>query len=72
MNNSQKKFYPRHTAAYGGLACEKWCKGREAYNRRILCEVTRDDDHKKKQKLENTKFYSVTCRRERGLSGIMQ
>jgi len=52
MNNSQNNFYPRHTAAYGGLACGKSCKGRLAYSRRILCEVTGADD---KKKLENTK-----------------
>jgi hypothetical protein len=53
MNNSQNKFYPRQTAACGSLACEKCCKGRGAYNRRILCEVTGDYD-KKKKKLEDT------------------
>jgi len=47
MNNSQNNFYPRHTAAYGGLACGKCCKGRRAYNRRILCEVTGDYDKKR-------------------------
>jgi hypothetical protein len=42
--------YPRHAAAYGGLACEKFCKGRKAYNRRILCEVAGDDEKKKRNK----------------------
>jgi len=37
------------TAAYGGLACGKCCKGRLAYNRRILCEVTGTDDQKTKK-----------------------
>ena len=55
MNIYQKNFYPRHTAAYVGLASEICSKGRGACNRRILCEVTGGDDQKRKKILENTK-----------------
>jgi len=71
MNSSHNNFYPRHTAAYGGLVGEKCCKGRGGYNGRILCAVTGDYDKKKETKIREYKI-NVTSRKERGSSGIME